>query len=64
MREIRKFVNKRHRLKWGALSGLLGCGTALLQYIPQSWPSWVGIGLTVVAFVVAGVSQFVEPEHA
>jgi hypothetical protein len=35
---LKHFVNKRHRLKWGALSGLLGCGTALLQYIPQARP--------------------------
>lgn len=62
MKSARRFINRKHRIKWAALGGMLGSGTTLLQYIPQSWPTWLGVSLTLAAFAVAGVSHFLEPE--
>lgn len=61
MRRVKKAFTRRHRIKWAALGGALGSATALLQYIPQSWPTWVGLSLTVAAFVLAAVSSAIEP---
>lgn len=63
-RTAKRIFNRRHGIKWGALGGLLGSGTALLQYIPQTWPTWIGVALTVAAFVASGVSSVVQPEGA
>lgn len=61
---MRRAVRRRHSLKWGALTGMLGSGTALLQFIPQSWPTWVGIGLTLAAFAVTGISAVIGGDDA
>ena len=62
MKRVRRAFTRRHGIKWGALGGMLASGTALLQYTPQSWPTWVGVTLTLCAFAAAGVSSFIAPE--
>jgi hypothetical protein len=61
VKKVRKVLNRRHSFKWGALTGILGGATALTQYIPQSWPTWLAAGLTVVALALSGIAAFIKP---
>lgn len=59
MSRARRAFTQRHKWKWGALTGVLGAGTSLLQYIPQGWPVWVGVALTLLAFAATGISSVI-----
>jgi hypothetical protein len=48
---------RRHRNKWALLTGVLAMSTNLLQFIPQTWTVWAGIGLTLLAGLATGVAQ-------
>lgn len=61
-RAVKRMITRRHGIKWGVLGGLLASGTYLLRYIPESWPTWAGATLAIIAFIAAGVSSQIAPE--
>lgn len=63
-RAARRIINRTHRNKWllGAVAGLMGSAPTLVGLIDWHGSPLVLMTLTAAAFVVAGVSHFVEPD--
>ena len=61
-RAVRRAVNKRRTPFWFVVSGVMGGATAMLQFVPASWPTWATAVATLLAFAALGLSRFIEPD--